>query len=251
MNELSPAYLWIGARAIVDEHVCDFVCQQLCCQRRACRVCRECRQVVEHRHPSLCWLEPDGAYTLEQLEIVKRTASFARSEAEGPYLFVISRADLLTHACANSLLKHVEEPPPGYHFIFTSMHEHAVLPTLRSRCLINQVWNGKDQENQHPLYTLFVSMQRIDAVQFLSFLEPCPDEYETARILDELIHFWMTRQLASPASFAVNMIDLCAEFLTKTGAPGSSKMLWRAFMTRHQMLVEQIDGKKVAPCCPM
>ena len=45
------------------------------------------------------------------------------------YFFVIQKADLLTLACSNRLLKPIEEPPAGYHFIFLSESLDQIIPT--------------------------------------------------------------------------------------------------------------------------
>jgi DNA polymerase-3 subunit delta' len=41
----------------------------------------------------------------------------------------------MTHAAANSILKMLEEPPPGWIFILTAADASRLLPTILSRCL--------------------------------------------------------------------------------------------------------------------
>jgi DNA polymerase-3 subunit delta' len=50
-------------------------------------------------------------------------------------LVLIREADTLEPQAQNSLLKSLEEPPPGTTFILTSAVPGALLPTVRSRCM--------------------------------------------------------------------------------------------------------------------
>ena len=49
-------------------------------------------------------------------------------------VFIIDEAELLESAGQNSLLKTLEEPPPGTHIFLVTTNEDRLLPTIRSRC---------------------------------------------------------------------------------------------------------------------
>jgi DNA polymerase-3 subunit delta' len=51
-------------------------------------------------------------------------------------VFIVTRADTLTSAAANSLLKVLEEPPPYAVFILLAPNASRLLPTILSRCRI-------------------------------------------------------------------------------------------------------------------
>ena len=48
--------------------------------------------------------------------------------------FIVDEADLLDRVTQDSMLKTLEEPPPGSVMILVTSDEHALLPTVRSRC---------------------------------------------------------------------------------------------------------------------
>lgn len=248
MNARVPAYLCVGASDVAEQQVYTMVCQHLCTNRSACGRCFACRQVHEHQHACVCWLEPDGAYTLAQIEVVSNTLAFARSEQDGPYFFIITRADALNAACANSLLKSVEEPPAGYHFIFTSVHEQAVLPTIRSRCLIQRVSSAGVASAQHALLPFLTAQQPCDALAFAAVLERQNiDEYEATALLDDVLQFWTKAELQKPASACRQLRCLYVQALACPIMPGSGKMLVRALFTRHMRILGAGDKRGPLP----
>ncbi|GAB4108536.1 MAG: hypothetical protein Kow00105_15840 [Phycisphaeraceae bacterium] len=68
-----------------------------------------------------------------------------RSELVGPAglapklrhgkVFIIDEAELMNASGQNTILKTLEEPPPGTTIILVTSHEDRLLPTVRSRCL--------------------------------------------------------------------------------------------------------------------
>jgi DNA polymerase III subunit delta' len=57
-----------------------------------------------------------------------------RAYAGGDRVAVIGRADRLTEQAANSVLKTLEEPPPGTHLILCAAHPERMPATILSRC---------------------------------------------------------------------------------------------------------------------
>jgi DNA polymerase III subunit delta' len=57
-----------------------------------------------------------------------------RAYAGGDRVAVIGRADRLTEQAANSVLKTLEEPPPGTHVILCAAHPERLPDTILSRC---------------------------------------------------------------------------------------------------------------------
>ena len=86
--------------------------------------------------PDVQVLAPDGTRrTIGVDQVRAMSADLAMtSHGGGARAVVIDRADQLTVAAANSLLKTLEEPPAGAHLLLAS-HEPGRLPaTVRSRC---------------------------------------------------------------------------------------------------------------------
>ncbi len=102
----------------------------------ACGECQSCRLLAQGSHPDLVELAADGSsLKIDQIRALQHEAALA------PYygsdrVFLIEEAERLTVQAANSLLKILEEPPEGSVFILTAASQHALLPTVVSRCRV-------------------------------------------------------------------------------------------------------------------
>jgi DNA polymerase-3 subunit delta' len=93
-------------------------------------------------HPDLRVFRPrDEGKRNIQVEVLRTEilplAQFAPFEADATF-FIFPEADVsfpdFQPEAANALLKTLEEPRPGVHFILTSERPESLLPTIRSRC---------------------------------------------------------------------------------------------------------------------
>ena len=98
-----PASLFIGSEQELLENTIQAL-QSVFCSNSGCSVCIQCRKVHEQQHESILWLMPEKQYAVEDLKPIFSTISFALEENQHSF-FVIQKADLLTTACANALLK--------------------------------------------------------------------------------------------------------------------------------------------------
>jgi len=92
--------------------------------------------VQELAHHDLSWVErEDGkaGYSVEQIrtliDFMHRTA-----RGNGNKLVVLPDAHRMREESANTLLKILEEPPPGGHWLLLTHEPARLLPTIRSRC---------------------------------------------------------------------------------------------------------------------
>ena len=94
-------------------------------------------EIVANGHPDLRELSPGGAgaYLVDQVREVVADAALAPIRAKRK-VYVFDDADCLTGAPANALLKTLEEPPFGVVCILLASCAGALLPTLRSRCVV-------------------------------------------------------------------------------------------------------------------
>jgi len=102
----------------------------------ACGKCRACDRIARGVHVDVIMLEPDerASIKIEPVRDVLSQTSYRPFEGRRRVV-LIREADALEPAAQNSLLKSLEEPPPGTMFILTTAVPGALLPTVRSRCM--------------------------------------------------------------------------------------------------------------------
>lgn len=125
------AYLLVCSRLSVADRLADSFLSRLFCKKGGCGACLSCAKVKEGHVDILRLRAPKVDELREALKFV----------AEKPYegdrkAVVVSAADDMTPQAANSLLKTLEEPPPGTVFVLTARAVCGVLPTVASRCAI-------------------------------------------------------------------------------------------------------------------
>jgi len=139
-GQLHHALMLVGPRGIGKATLArGLACGLLCTAApgRGCGVCGICQRVLAGTHPDVDWLRPEGA--AGQITIDAARACHLRQQSapyEGhAYVIIIDPADALNDSSGNALLKAVEEPRPGVHFILLATNMQAVLPTILSRSL--------------------------------------------------------------------------------------------------------------------
>jgi DNA polymerase-3 subunit delta' len=125
------AYLLVCSRPDVTARLTNEFLMRLFCANGGCGKCIDCRKVTEGHVDILRICAPKVAELRDALAYV------AEKPYEGAYkAVVISAADDMTPAAANSLLKTLEEPPTGVVFLLEVRSVSGVLPTIASRCAI-------------------------------------------------------------------------------------------------------------------
>lgn len=99
-------------------------------------------EVMAERRERPLWTAPEGMaiHSVATARLLLRRAALT-SVHGGPRVFIIGEAERLvpqesTPDAANALLKLLEEPPPGAHFLLTAADPQRVLPTIRSRSVM-------------------------------------------------------------------------------------------------------------------
>ena len=106
----------------------------LMCPEQGCGVCEECRAVKSGAHVDVERVIPYGQqfYQEDIMELLRRCAM---PPTRGKWhVIILEDSDRLTDTNANTLLKSIEEPPPGTVWILCAPSVEDALPTIRSRC---------------------------------------------------------------------------------------------------------------------
>lgn len=231
---LVPAQLFVGPQEPTTAHV-QILLQKLFCTHGACNVCRNCRQIAEHQHHSIMWLYPEKQYTLAQFDAVFDIIALAREPGE-QFFFIIQKADFLPIACANRLLKSLEEPPAGYHFMLLAERPNHILPTIKSRCATHIITGSYDSLLHEQLVSWFTKKTpAINPLAFLKYLDQEQvSEQETLELLDTILTHWTNRyKQATRENNTQEMRDtqkviaILKDAYHHLPMPGSSKLFWK------------------------
>ena len=138
-GRLAHAYLFRGPAGVGKKTLARAFGNYLNClaptpAEDACGLCPSCRKLRGNNHPDRLVIAPDGvAIKIGQIRELKRSLSFPPFEAK---LRTVLLCDVHTmrREAANSLLKLLEEPPPGNLLILTGDGASEILPTITSRC---------------------------------------------------------------------------------------------------------------------
>jgi DNA polymerase III, delta subunit len=230
---LHPAYLFVGNEQELLEHSISLL-QKTFCNNSGCSVCIICRKIQEQQHESVQWLMPEKQYAIEDLKVIFSTIAFALEHDEH-YYFVIQKADHLTTSCANALLKSLEEPPAGYHFILLAQRMEHILPTIKSRCLMQAIGMGNAISAHTALMPFFTTTAFQDPLAFAKELEAAnPNEWDSLTLLDELLGYWAAqykKQIIAHNNKGQEQSQRMMQHLKKAmlqpPMPGSSKLFWK------------------------
>jgi len=146
-GRLGGSLLFAGPDGVGKRRVAMELAQrELCFRRNACGQCEGCRPFqgeVPVELPNLLRIAPEGKAGLIRIGAIREddlveggVISWAHRGAPPNChrWILVEDAHRLNGASANMLLKTIEEPPPGTHFILVTHRPDAMLQTIRSRC---------------------------------------------------------------------------------------------------------------------
>jgi hypothetical protein len=178
------------------------------------------------------WIAPEKNYTIDQLDDLFATLTLQLQPKEH-FFFILQRADFLTAACANKLLKSMEEPPRGYHFILLAERIDQLLPTIRSRCIIHILTTQqKTAYISHPLMHHF-AQKMVSSDEFAKIIDSTTiNERESIELLDHILVHWLTVYKNSIStdtdhSSLTTLITKLHQAQLQPPMPGSNTTFWR------------------------
>jgi DNA polymerase-3 subunit delta' len=139
-NKLAHAYLFRGPDGVGKKKAALALAAYINCKSPleddSCGQCPSCRKYFSGNHPDLVLVEPDGAaIKIGQIRNLKHQLAFPPLEAK-VRVVILEDIHTMRREAANSLLKTLEEPPPGNLLILTADLAGEILPTILSRCQI-------------------------------------------------------------------------------------------------------------------
>lgn len=240
ITHIPPALIWSGPHEVLVQRAIDYL-QTIFCTNNTCNTCRTCLQIRDQQYHSIIWLYPEKQYTLEQINIIFQTIVFTLDKNKH-FFFVLQKADFLPAACANRLLKPIEEPPPGYHFLLLSERCKLILPTIRSRCITRSFY-GTSSTNLHPeLFAYFSTTKKQSPIDFLKLINKLKiNERESIELLDVLLGHWIKKYKNAVKKHnekiqktTKQIVTLLKTHIKQPPMPGSSKLLWKnLFLQMH------------------
>lgn len=169
----------IGKKSLALDFAQSLVCESPAAGGEACGVCNGCTLALSGNHPDLRIVVPDTMAEIRGPEAGGDEAADASPEADdgdrgspregrdtakkpsreiridqirdlagffgisthrgGARVVVLAPAESLNEESANALLKMLEEPPPATRLVLVSDSLDEVLPTIRSRCVLQRV----------------------------------------------------------------------------------------------------------------
>lgn len=148
-EKVSHAYILSGERGSGKKLLAKLFAMTLECERggdEPCMECRSCKKAADDSHPDIIHLVPEKPTRIGVDDIREQiNDDIIIKPYSGPYkIYIIDGADKMTAQAQNALLKTIEEPPAYAVIFLLAENADALLPTIRSRCVMLKLKNIKD-----------------------------------------------------------------------------------------------------------
>ena len=149
-GKVSHAYILSGEEGSGKRLLADTFAMALQCEQggtEPCMQCRSCRQAASGSQPDIIHVVHEKPASIGVEDIRGQVnGDIAIKPYRSPYkIYIIDEADKMTVQAQNALLKTIEEPPSYAVIMLLTENAEALLPTIRSRCVMMKLRNIKDQ----------------------------------------------------------------------------------------------------------
>ena len=177
-------------------------------QNGPCGLCLSCRIFESGNHPDIFFVTGTKATGIgvddvrEQIVLPMATQPFKYRYK----IFVVDKAETLTPAAQNALLKTIEEPAPYGVFLFLAAHTHNLLPTLLSRCVLVKLGETApvpDDDIQELAEEIVGTVAGLDIYETMALyrrIEPYKESRESARQLLDMLYLAYGRRITNAAA---------------------------------------------------
>lgn len=144
----------LGKFALARQFAASLLCETPLADGTACGNCPACGWLAQGNHPDFRLLQPEALAEAEEgegeqgkesskkasqqitIDQVRALDDFLHvgTHRQGLRVVVVHPAEAMNRSTANALLKTLEEPAAGTHFLLVSNEAERLLPTIRSRC---------------------------------------------------------------------------------------------------------------------
>ncbi len=237
-----PAHLWIGNPiGLKQELIKDL--QIIFCKNKNCGSCTICQQIETEQYHAINWINPQDSYSIEDIDMVIEQTRFKLDHNQHKF-FIFCKSEELSPACSNRLLKTIEEPHTGYHFIFLATRTDTILPTIISRCLSKEIKYQNTTAHYQEFLDIFIQNKLDNPQHFLKLIDKLAiDPQNTKDIIDQLFaHFHYQLKLMYISNDIshdtlhknLNHLLILKKQFTQFPMAGSTKIFWKnLFMQFH------------------
>jgi len=171
-----------------------------------CGHCISCKVFEAGNHPDTFYVKKTKAASIGVDDVRDQVVAPMSTKPFGyKYkVFIIDKADTLTHAAQSALLKTIEEPAPYGVFLFLAPSEHSFLPTILSRCSLRKVQgtntfaNSEMQALANEIADNAHTWDVVDAFKQYKKFEPFKESKETLQeALDTIYNAYGTKIAAT------------------------------------------------------
>ena len=151
-DAVSHAYILNGERGSGKRLLANLFAMSLQCQNLeevgdACGKCQSCKHAQSGNQPDIIKVthEKPNTISVDDIRTQVNNDIVIKPYSSKYKIYIIPEADLMSAQAQNALLKTIEEPPEYAVIMLLTENAEALLPTIRSRCVMMKLRNIKDQ----------------------------------------------------------------------------------------------------------
>jgi DNA polymerase-3 subunit gamma/tau len=137
-GHVAHAYLFAGPRGTGKTTTARILAKALNCENRLAdgspdNTCSSCIAITEGTSLDVMELDAASHNSVDDIRDMRVSVTTVASAFGARRVFILDEAHMLSKAAGNALLKTLEEPPEGVHFVLATTEPYKLLDTIRSR----------------------------------------------------------------------------------------------------------------------